>query len=143
MTHELLPAARTRAVAQALTDRHGAMLRNERFRVEGRVEEESAFVTFTLYNTEGTFEYAMEAALPIPEHGGLTADACLELCLDFLDWYLGEYFRGDREDLLPLDYQPHRFGEHDVYARGTLRNPTLEDAADAILRGEAPDVELP
>jgi hypothetical protein len=142
MTRAPLQVTRTRAIAQAFMDRHGAMLRNERFRVEGRVEEESAFVTATLYNTEGTLEYAMEAAMPIPERGGLTTEQCLDLCVDFLDWYLGEYFRGDREALLPLDYHPHRFGEHDVYARATLRNPTLEDAADAILRGDAPD-ELP
>ena len=44
---------------------------------------------------------------------------------------LGEYFSEGRETLLPLDWQPHRFGEAEVLARGDVRNPVLDEAADA------------
>jgi hypothetical protein len=85
----------------------------------------------------------MEAGFDVPEDDSVAAAAALDLCVDFLDWYLGEYFREARELLLPLDWQPHRFGEHNVVARGDVRNPQLDDAADAWLRGERPEVEPP
>ena len=78
----------------------------------------------------------MEAARAVPEDESHSVQETLELCLDFLDWYLGEYFENGRELILPLDWQTHRFGDVDLLARGDLRNPSMDEAADAWLRGE-------
>ncbi len=127
-------------IAEALSSRHGRGLSasdGERFEVTARMEGETIIARVVLGRPDRTFRYEMECARTL-EEGAFTLNASdtLDLCLDFLDWYLGEYFREGRELLLPLDWQPHRFGEFEVLARGDVRNPLLEDAADAWLRGE-------
>lgn len=135
----LTPESKARLLG-LLMARHGGMLRDERLDMAARLDRETVVVTLDLTSSDRTAHYRMEAAKGVPEDGSLTAGQILELCLDFLDWYLGEYFREDRELLLPLDWKPHRFGEFELLSRGDVRNPVLEDMADAWLRGERPDV---
>ncbi|MGM0578284.1 MAG: hypothetical protein ACQEXJ_21350 [Myxococcota bacterium] len=141
MARPLMTAEMSARVVETLNKRHGARLRDERFTVSGRLEEQTVVVTFLLERSDRTLAYEMQAAKTIPETGALTPGGTLDLCLDFLDWYLEQYFREDRDLLLPLDWQPHRFGEHEVMARGDVRNPAVEEAADAWLRGERPEVD--
>jgi len=131
--------AKTR-ITDTLVERYGRLLQQERFMVSARLEDQAVIVTLVLARHDNTSEYTMEAGFEVPEDDSVAAVAALDLCIDFLDWYLGEFFREGRELLLPLDWQPHRFGEHKVLARGDVRNPILDDAADAWLRGERPDV---
>lgn len=140
MAEPLLPPEAATRVVEGLVERHGGQLRDEQFTVEARPVGDTVVVSLMLLRRDRTFEYAMEAAIPVSEAGGMSPADGLECCLDFLDWYLGEYFREKREILLPLDWQPHRFGDHEVQARGDLRNPALDEAADAWLRGERPEV---
>lgn len=139
MATTLMTADMAARVVDALVQRHGRLLGDERFRVSATLEDKTVVVTLRLERDDETHRYEMQAAKAIPDNGSLSPAGTLDLCLDFLDWYLGEYFRADRELLLPLDWQPHRIGEHDVLARGDVRNPVLDDAADAWLRGERPD----
>ena len=143
MAQPLMTVADNGRITESLVERFGTMLQQESLSIAARMEDKAVIVTMTLARHDKTFEYVMEAGFEVPEDDSVAAPAALELCLDFLDWYLGEYFREASELLLPLDWQPHRFGEHTVLARGDVRNPLLDDAADAWLRGERPEVALP
>ena len=136
MAISLIDSAQSRRILDALDTQHGRMLQEERFQVSGILEDGSVIATIVLERHDRTFRYEMSCAKVQPEDDAQVIEETLEICLDFLDWYLGEFFSSDRELLLPLDWQPHRFGEFDVHARGDVRNPTLDEAADAWLRGE-------
>ena len=136
MTVPLMNADQVRRVVDALATRHGRLLRDERFDVGAHFEEGAVVAQVVLSSHDRSFRYEMQCAKSVPEDEAHSVQDALELCLDFLDWYLGEYFEQSRELLLPLDWQPHRFGDVEVMAKGDVRNPTLDEAADAWLRGE-------
>ncbi len=140
MAKKLIDAEYSSRILELMGQRHGSALRGERFSVEGRIEGDTLRARVTLASQDRTYVYTMDAAVKVDPKKNLDVVAGLDLCLDFLDWYLGEFFRGEREVLLPLDWQPHRFGEHEVHARGDLKNEVLDDLADAWLRGDKPDV---
>jgi len=134
------PALRTRILDQ-LAKRHGSALRNEHFEVDARKEGEDAVVSLVLSTDDRTSVYRMEAAIHREQYVAMTLQQSIDVALDFLDWYLGEYFREERDAFLPLDWKAFRFGDVEVMARGEVRNEFLDDMADAWLRGERPDVE--
>ena len=136
MTVPLIDSDHARQVIDGLSRRHGRMMRDERFTVASRLEEGSVIVTIVLERYDRSFRYELECASPVPEDETRSVQDTVDLCLDFLDWHLGEYFSEGRETLLPLDWQPHRFGDNEVLAKGDVRNPALDEAADAWLRGE-------
>src|SRR5688572_24228378 len=106
------------------------MLRNERFSLEVRKEGEDAVVRLTLESYDRTHLYWMEAAVRRSQYHAMSLTASIDVSLDFLDWYVGEYFREERDAFLPLDWKPFRFGDVEVLARGEVRNALLDDAAD-------------
>lgn len=140
MARELFDSADAARVTRTLQDRHGGALRDETFAVTARLEGDTVVATVTLARRDRTAVYRVEAALSTADGQIPTHSEALDLALDFLDWHLGEYLRGGRETLLPLDWQPHRFGDHELLARGDLHNEALDDLADAWLRGEEPEV---
>ena len=140
MATPLLTAEQTAKVLSLLHERHSGLLDDESFSIRARLERGTVVVELTLATADRTSVYIMEAAKAVPDDGALSRAQTLDLCLDFLDWYLAEYFKEQRELLLPLDWQPHRFGEFEVLARGDLKNLVLEEAADAWLRGERPEL---
>lgn len=142
MIKELVTPETAGQIVEALVKRHGGNLRGETFLVTGRVEAGTVVAGGTLSNADRTFVYEMEAAMALPDSGPLTPQDLLDVCMDFLDWYLGEYLREGREILLPLDFQAHRFAEFEVLARGEVRNALLDAAADAWLRGERPPLPV-
>lgn len=134
------PAYRSKVLA-LMRERHAGSLRNEHFELDVRKEGDEAVVCLTLRNDARTSVYKMEAAIERAKYQAMTEPQAIDICVDFLDWYVGEYFREDRDAFLPLDWKPHRYGDVEILARGDLRNEFLDDAADAWLRGERPDVE--
>ncbi|MBL8784104.1 MAG: hypothetical protein JNJ59_04300 [Deltaproteobacteria bacterium] len=128
-------------VLRLLNERHGSSLRDERFELDARREGEEAVVRLVLRSNDNTNVYTMEAAIESSKYPALTEAQAVDITLDFLDWYVGEYFREERDALLPLDWKSMRFGDLDVMARGDVRNEFLDDAADAWLRGEHEDVQ--
>jgi hypothetical protein len=136
MTVPLIDSEQMRRTMDALNTRHGRMLRDESFSLSAQLEEGSVMVRVMLERRDRSFSYEMYCAKAVPEDELLSVEETLHLCLDFIDWYLGEYFSSERSMLLPLDWQAHRFGEVEVLAKGDVRNPSLDEAADAWLRGE-------
>ncbi|MCA9517557.1 MAG: hypothetical protein KC635_21605 [Myxococcales bacterium] len=135
----LTPEAQAKMVA-TLLERHGASLQDEHLTVAAKRLADNPVAVVEIASRDRTFVYTMEAAMARETYSMSMGDA-LDVCFDFLDWYLGEFGKSRRELLLPLDFQPHRFGDVEILAKGTLRNEFLDDAADAWLRGERPDVE--
>ena len=136
MSVSLIDSEYARRVIDALNSLHGRLLREERFTVSASLQEGSVVLQLVLERHDHSLRYQMECAKEVPEDESRSVQETLELCLDYLDWYLGEYFESARELLLPLDWQTHQFGDVDILARGDVRNPSLDEAADAWLRGE-------
>jgi len=142
MVKSLLDTKTRAHVLNNLNERHsGGLLGGETFTVEARKLGDNVVATLVLAARDRTAVYTMEAAIVRERYSGMSVDDARDICLDFLDWYVGTYLQARREPLLPLDWQPHRFGDVEIMARGDLRNEFLDAAADAWLRGERPDVE--
>ncbi len=138
-TPPLDPTVRNKALG-LLVERHGAALHNERFELDARREDGDVIVRLVLRSDNRTQVYTMEAVVLREKYPGLSESQAVDISLDFLDWYVGEYLREERDAFLPLDFKPHVLGDIELMARGELRNEFLDDAADAWLRGERPDV---
>ena len=91
-------------------------------------------VAIVLHNSDDSFHYRLEARVDL-KATPLEPIEARDLALDFLDWYLGEYLDAGRDLFLPLDWEPYSFGEHEVQARGEIRNLKLEAQADDLLAG--------
>ena len=126
-----------RAIA-VVNSKHGRWLKDEAFSVSATRRDTTVFVSLSLTRHDRSFDYQMQAAISIDDKNVHNDEEALDLGLDFLDWYLAEFFKSHRELLLPLDWQPHRFGDHEILAKGDVRNPELDDMADAWLRGDRP-----
>ncbi len=124
----------TRTALALLKQRHRRRLKpDEQFRLTAQVEPPFVAVTLTLANADESLVYPMEARIAADTEGLDDETACAELCLDFLDYYVGEYLRGDRDVYLTLDWSAVRFGEVEVQTRGQILNLKLERLADALL----------
>lgn len=139
----LLDTELGRAALELLKKRHQRRLRpDEGFRLAARIEAPFVVVTLTLANTDESFYYPMEARLLI-ETDGLDSEAEVAMvCLDFLDYYVGEYLKNDRDVYLTLDWSGVQFGDLEVQARGQVLNLKLERLADELLAAaDAKDAE--
>ena len=125
------------AAAASLDSRYAAHLGAERFEVGGRVEPGFVELTAVLANSDKTFRYEIEVRAAVGGKGVSQVEG-RELVLDFLGYYLDQYFDGGRDVLLPLDFQPYQFGEHTVHARGDVTNPALDEVANRILEDGVP-----
>jgi hypothetical protein len=141
MAKPLIDPTYRNKVLTLMHERHAGSLRNERFDLEVRREGDEAVVCLTLKSDDRTSVYTMEAAIERSKYLAMSEPQAIDICLDFLDWYVDEYFREERDAFLPLDWKSHTYGDVEVLARGDLRNEFLDEAADAWLRGERPDVE--
>ena len=141
MQTALLDLEQTTRAISTLNQKHGRRLKGETFSITASEQDSTVIVCLYLAANDRSFEYRMESAVTVDEKLVHTKELALELALDFLDWYLGEYFKNDRDLLLPLDWQPHRFGEFEVMAKGDVRNPDLDDMADAWLRGDVSEAD--
>lgn len=140
MARPLLNNEDIQRVLGLMEQRHGRWLKDEKFEISAHRLADLVVAKITLSRRDRTNVYEMEAAVDTTDTRFGTIAEALDVALDFLDWYLGEYFGKQRELLLPLDFKPHRFGEYEVVARGDLKNKVLDDLAEAWLRGDRPEV---
>ena len=141
MGKNLIDADMEQQLLEALRKRHGTRLKDETLTVSAQMDGSNVVANLVLAKRDRTYVYDMNAAVDSEDRRLRSVDEALDLVIDFLDWYLGEYFKESREILLPLDWQPHQFGDYEVLARGDVRNEILDDAADAWLRGERPKLD--
>jgi len=124
-------------MAQTLQSHYGPRLRDERFTVSGRVEPGFVELTVHLERLDRSQRYWMEFRAALAENR-MGEEAARDLVLDFVGYYLDQYFDGGRDLLLPLDFQPYEMGSHVVYARGDIAYPLLDAEADRILDAGVP-----
>lgn len=147
MAKAMIAAVEKRKILDLLVERHRAALRDEILELEvsqagqGGQAGEELVVALILKREDRTAVYRMEATIERSQYPAMSDSEALDHSLDFLDWYLGEYLREDRNVFLPLDWKPHQYGDIQVLARGDLTNELLDEAADAWLRGEKPDID--
>ena len=120
------------AVLDLLHERYGHFLCGERFRLGGRVEPNFIQLDLFLERDDQRFRYEMYFYLSLEENHVEVSEG-RDIVLDFVGYYLDEYFKHDRELLLPLDYQRYQMGEYYVYAKGDIRDPLLDKLADEII----------
>jgi hypothetical protein len=132
----VLTAEETGRIAEALCTRHGALSQGETFSVS--VYGDGAFLVARVLvaNGDESFYYPIEARLPMPPPSERD-EACL-LLLDFIDYYLGRFFR-DRDTTLPIDWATFHFGRETLQARGWIRNRKLDRMADELLGEKSED----
>ena len=130
---EILGKEDLRKIEDTLMSTYGAHLGNERFIVRVFGQSDSVLLRVQLDQFDGMSRHTFEINAP-SKSNGLKLDQALDLALDFLGYYLDQFFEDNRELLLPLDYQEYEFGEHKVFARGDYTRPKLDELADRILR---------
>jgi hypothetical protein len=123
-----------RARAEALlSERYQLWLQpDERFTLRIDQDGSHVLVTLTLSNRDESLHYPMEARFD-PKGWELSERDAAERLLDFLDYYVGEYLKGDRDVFLTLLWSEIRFGEIQIEARGQEQNLKLERMADELL----------
>ena len=124
------------ALLKVLYDRFGARLRDETFEVRGAVEPGFVEATLELGRTDGTSCYRMDFQVSLAANR-LSEEEGRALLVDFIGFYLDQFFEGGREPLLPLDFHAYPFAGHVVHGRGDVTSPLLDSMADEIIeRGE-------
>jgi len=58
----------------------------------------------------------------------------LDLLIDYLDGVLNEFFKEDRNAFFPLDFTPHLFEDHTIWARHEFHNFKAESLASELLK---------
>ncbi len=136
-----LPTDVTREIESALTSQFAGHIAGEQFIVSGRFEPGFLHLDVALRRRDETFAYEMQFRCALAENKLSEAES-LDVTVDFVGWYLEQYFESGRDLILPLDFQPCNMGENIVYACGDIDNPMLTRMADEILeRGVALDPE--
>lgn len=120
------------AVEEILYSQFGHKMSGQRFVLAGVAEPGFVRLDLAIERLDGTFRYQMNFYVSLGRNG-LSIQDGRDLALDFLGWYLEQYFQQDRGLLLPLDYHPYRFGKYTVFARGDVSNPYLDALADEII----------
>ena len=134
---DMLSPEDARTLLGTLNARFGGRLESEAFSVRGRAEPDFVELSVAIDRPEGDGRYAFDIRASLVENG-ISQDQGRDLVVDFLGYYLELYFEGGRELLLPLDFQPHQFGEHVVHARGDVTSPRLDAMADEIIASGVP-----
>ncbi len=137
---EVLDAEGRARIESLLMARYGSYLRGETFKVTALGQSDSIVLKVALESHDRMSRYTFDISAG-SRSNGISLSEALDLALDFLGFYLDQFFEENREYLLPLDYQPYEFVDHTVYARGDFTRPKLDEMADRILR-EGRKIEL-
>ena len=125
-------------IEHALELRHqDALDADERITVTIGQGPGAAFITARVGPPTRPHEFTVFAR----EIAGDDFDGALGVVVDYLDGVLEEYFAGDREGFLPLDFEGRPFEEHIVFVRSDVRNLEAERLADALLNDSAPEID--
>jgi hypothetical protein len=141
MAKDIMESTYREQVLRAFKAGHSGGIKNETLTLSSRVEGTTVVTMLELATVSRKAVHVMEAAVDTEDKRISSQIEALDVTVDFLDWYLGVFFRDERDTLLPLDWQPHQFGEFEVLARGDFKNEKLDGLADAWLRGEGPEVQ--
>ncbi len=99
-------------------------------------EDVAAFIELQIGNGDTLYDMAFFVDNINKQH-----DHPVYLLVEFVGAVLDEFFEHDRESFLPLVYKVYPFRGYDVCARGQVRHPDLEEAANRLLEqaGDVPE----
>lgn len=143
MKKEIIGKFEKERIEKTLYKRYAHYLGKESFKIWAFGESDSVHLRMYLDSDDGMSRYSVDILVPLGENR-LTLREGFDLALDFLGYYLDQFFEENRELLLPLDYNKYNFGKEFVYAKGDFTKPKLDQLADEILtKGENIDPDDP
>lgn len=133
-----LLAGRARGlIRQALMARFSAFLKpGESLEIDAELADEYVWAIIRLVSADESFQLDVEASILAADQGARQleeAEKYLEMVIEFLKLQLYDYFRQDRDERFHIDWRIYQVQQFNVRFRGQIRQPTLEEQADALL----------
>ena len=129
-----------------LHDKYKRFLRqDEKITVTTEFKGSYVQVELLLANSDKAFYYPIEVRIHMEENKLTTYKEGFDVLIDFMDYYLGEFFSEERELYLPIEYAEMSFHKYKIDTRGQIFNRKLEELADKLLSGELKpeDIDVP
>ena len=139
---DALNALERLALSEALSRDYEAFLApGEKIAVRARYDAGWSWAHLALASADGTFRLDLEAGFSQEDfEAGMEQPkgrAVASKLIEFLRVQLYEFFRQDRGERPPVDWRLYAYEGLPVRYRGERSSPALEQAADALLGGEA------
>jgi len=122
-------------LASLMTQKHTASTEGRRFSIALDQQDTVTQVTVSLANDDETFVYPVEGRLHTEDEEMTSRQAALFLC-DYIDLYFEDYFDGDENLFLPIDWSDYEYEAVRFQLRGQVVNRKAELLADSLLAGE-------
>lgn len=132
-----IEAQELQELAQILNFKYAAFLSERRLKISTEIDGSSTvFVEVLLENDNQSFYYPIEARIDAKEQNLSPHDAAL-LLIDYIDFYLDEYFKEEEQVFFNIDWQEYTFDGINFQIRAQVRNLYHEKLADQLLQGTA------
>ena len=131
------------SLIQVLNRKYAVYLNGRFFRFKVITDTEAAYLTVTLLSRDEKFFYPVEARIAHRDQGIEPKEAVF-LTLDYIDIYFDEYFKGQENTYLPVDWTAYSFEGSELELKAQVRNKRAEDLADQIIQGniKPDDIQL-
>lgn len=127
----IFSAQEQRSLAQRFNARFHATRGARWFVIDAAQREGDTWVQVLLRNEMNSFYYPVEARIAPCTTRSPRAQAFFLLA--FIDSYWEEFFDGDENVFIPIDWSPYEFQGEKFYLRGQVLNRRAEAMADALL----------
>lgn len=118
--------------AALLDNTYAGKLKERFFVVTGESKDEELYLTVLVKSPDESFYYPIECRINHKSQE-LDLSEALDLCLDYINSYLSEYFREQEEVYLPIDWAPYFVDGIEIFLKAQLFNRKLENLADQWL----------
>jgi hypothetical protein len=120
-------------LAHLLELKYAAHLDGRTFEVTTEIKDDAVYGTVILRNADDSFYYPLEARIKHVHEEMSAKDASMFL-VDYLDYYLDEYFTDEAENLfIPIDWTDRQWDAVDLQIRGQVFNKKIDKMADELL----------
>lgn len=109
--------------------------KERRFHVEVNAKADVLEVTVLLANPDRSYYYPVEARI-LPRVQNVHPKQAMSFLVEYLEAYFEEYFAGDEDVYLPIDWTNYDYEGIEFQLRGQVKNLLLESLADKLLAGE-------
>jgi hypothetical protein len=119
-------------LARSLNLKHQRYLNGRTFSIESSHQNEVLSLKVILQNENQSYFYPVESRLDLAEQDVSLAQA-ETIVVEFIDCYFEEYFGGDEDTYLPIDWADFEVGGISFQVKGQILNLYLEKMADSWL----------
>jgi hypothetical protein len=122
-------------IQNLMSQKYRPFLYEEEFVIEGYANNDRVQVKTVLQKYQGGRAYPLECVhIKNEESSDLEHQEIAFIMLDYLDCYWSSYLTEERNVFVPIDWSVHECESISFYIRGFVRQPLLEEDADAFLR---------